>query len=82
MNDSSIFLKNIVTYHNCDGLQLMLDEVNKILLTKERIIDELNAKIIELESNVKEDKSVIKEPRSQNNYETHIEEIRLLNVKL
>jgi hypothetical protein len=66
MNDSSIFLKNIVICHNCNRLQSMLDDANKTLLKKERIIDELNAKIIELGSKVKEDESVIKESRSQN----------------
>jgi hypothetical protein len=60
MNDSSLCLKNIVTCHNYDRLQSMLDEVSKTSLKKERIIDELNAKIIELGSKVKEDESVIK----------------------
>jgi hypothetical protein len=82
MNDSSIFLKNIVICHNCDRLQSMLNEPNKILLTKKRITDELNAKIIEFGSKVKEDDSVIKEPKSQINYEIHLDEMRLLNIKL
>jgi hypothetical protein len=60
MNDSSLCLKNIVTCHNYDRLQSILDEVSKTSLKKERIIDELNTKIIELGSKVKEDESVIK----------------------
>jgi hypothetical protein len=81
MNDSSIFLKNIVTCHNCDRLQSMLDETNKTLLKKGRIINELNAKIIDLGSKIKEDESVIKESKSQINCESHLKEIRLLNIK-
>jgi hypothetical protein len=48
----------------------MIDEANKTLLIHDRIIDELNAKIIELRSKVKEGENVIKELKSQNNCES------------
>jgi hypothetical protein len=43
----------------------MLDDTNKILLIKERIIEKLNATIIELESKVKEGETKIMKLKSK-----------------
>jgi response regulator RpfG family c-di-GMP phosphodiesterase len=60
----------------------MLDDTNKILLTKERIIEELNVKVIEFESKVKEDEITIKELKSRNIYDSHLSEMESLKIKM
>jgi response regulator RpfG family c-di-GMP phosphodiesterase len=60
----------------------MLDDTNKILLTKERIIEELNVKVIEFESKVKEDETTIKELKSRNIYDSHLSEMESLKIKM
>jgi hypothetical protein len=60
----------------------MLDETNKIILINERLIKKLNAKIIKLESKIKESETLIKEIKNQNNYESHISEIGVLKAKI
>jgi hypothetical protein len=54
-------------YQNYDKLQLMLDETNRVLLIKEKLIEDLNAKIIEIGSKIKEGEILIKELKVQNN---------------
>jgi hypothetical protein len=60
----------------------MLDDTNKILLIKERIIEELNTKNIELESKVKKGEMKIMKLKSKNNCKTHLSEICSLKVKV
>jgi hypothetical protein len=60
----------------------MLDETNKIILINERLIKKLNAKIIKLESKIKESETLIKEIKNQNNYESHISKIGVLKAKI
>jgi hypothetical protein len=60
----------------------MFDDTNKILLTKERIIEELNVKVIEFESKVKEDETTIKELKSRNIYDSHLSEMESLKIKM
>jgi hypothetical protein len=60
----------------------MFDDTNKILLIKERIIEELNIKIIEIESKVKEGEIKIMKLKSKNNCESHLYEIGSLKVKV
>jgi hypothetical protein len=45
----------------------MLDETNRVLLIKEKLIEDLNAKIIEIGSKIKEGEILIKELKVQNN---------------
>jgi hypothetical protein len=71
-----------VKYQNCDILQTMLDYTNKILLIKERTLEELNIKNIELESIVKEGEAKIMELKNKNNYESHLNEIDSLKLKV
>jgi hypothetical protein len=60
----------------------MLDYTNKILLIKERTLEELNIKNIELESIVKEGEAKIMELKNKNNYESHLNEIDSLKLKV
>jgi hypothetical protein len=61
----SISLNNKVKCQNYDMLQIMFDDENKILLIKERIIEDLNVKVIELESKIKEGERKIMELKSK-----------------
>jgi hypothetical protein len=49
---------------------------------KEEIIEDLNAKILELDSKVMEDEITINELKSKNHCESHLGEIGLLKVKV
>jgi hypothetical protein len=51
---------------NCDRLQSILDESNRILLIKKKLIEKLNTKVIELGSKIKEDETLIKKLKNQN----------------
>jgi hypothetical protein len=78
----NISLNNKVKCQNCDRLQIMLDDTNKILLIKKRTIEDLNAKIIKLESKIKEGEIKIMEFKNKNNCESHLNEIGSLKVKV
>jgi hypothetical protein len=47
------FLNDEVRYQNCDRLQKLLDEANKVKIIRKKLIGDLNAQIIELGSKVK-----------------------------
>jgi hypothetical protein len=53
----------------------MLDETNRVILIKEKLIEDLNATIVKLGSEIKESEILIKELKDQNNYESHLGEI-------
>jgi hypothetical protein len=82
VNDSSLSLRNDLIIDSNDRLDSLLDEKNNALLAKEKIIENLNAKIFELESKVKEGEMIINELKSKNHCESHIGEIKLLKVKV
>jgi hypothetical protein len=60
----------------------MLDDTNKTLFINERTIKELNVKIIEFKSKVKEGEIIIKELKNKNICESYISEIDLLESKV
>jgi hypothetical protein len=60
----------------------MLDYTNKILLIKERTLEKLNIKNIELESIIKEGEAKIMELKNKNNCESHLNEIDSLKLKV
>jgi hypothetical protein len=52
-------LRNDLIIDSNDRLDSLLDEKNNALLVKEKIIEDLNAKILELKSKVKEGEMTI-----------------------
>jgi hypothetical protein len=82
VNDSSLSLRNDLIIDLNDRLDSLLDEKNNSLLAKEKIIENLNVKILELESKVMEVEMIINELKSKNHCETHLGEIGLLKVKV
>jgi hypothetical protein len=82
MNDSSLFLRNDLIIESNNRLDLLLDEKNKAILVKEKTIEDLNVKILELESKVKEGEMKINELKNKNHCESHLGEIGLLKVKV
>jgi predicted RNase H-like nuclease (RuvC/YqgF family) len=82
VNNSSLYLKNEFIIDKNNRLESLFDERNKVLLTKERIIEDLNVKILELDSKLKEGEMKINELKSKINYESYLCEIGLLKVKV
>jgi predicted RNA-binding protein len=69
-------------YQNYDRLQSILDERNKVILIKEKLIEKFNAKNIELRSKVNKGETLIKELENQNECESCLCEIGMLKVKI
>jgi hypothetical protein len=59
----NISLNNKVKCQNYDKLQTIFDDINRILLIKDIIIEELNLKVIKLEYKVKEGETKIIEQK-------------------
>jgi hypothetical protein len=72
INCSRIYLNDEIKYQNCDRLQKLFDEANKVIIIREKLIGDLNAQIIEIRSKVQEGETQVKKNSKNKKIMSHI----------